>query len=109
MYDEIESLNNKLVTLQTKKKCQFSLNSEIVNRSIIENARNESMNSNIESIALSALSLITQKRIRFSFDLKDVFSMTRRKILNKRSKNRSFKSKKLFEKSNDSFRLEIKK
>ena len=35
--------------------------------------------------------------------------MIRRKALNKRSKNRSFKSKKLFEKSNDSFRFEIKK
>ena len=35
--------------------------------------------------------------------------MTRRKASNKRSKDRSFKSKKLFEKSNDSFRLEIKK
>ena len=34
--------------------------------------------------------------------------MTRRKISNKRSKDRSFKSKKLFEKSNNSFRLEIK-
>ena len=34
--------------------------------------------------------------------------MTRRKALNKRSKNRSFKNKKLFEKSNDSFRFEIK-
>ena len=35
--------------------------------------------------------------------------MTRCKASNKRSKNRSFKSKKLLEKSNDSFRLEIKK
>ena len=35
--------------------------------------------------------------------------MTRRKASNKRSKNRLFKSKKLLEKSNDLFRLEIKK
>ena len=35
--------------------------------------------------------------------------MTRHKASNKRSKDRSFKSKKLFEKSNDSFRLETKK
>ena len=35
--------------------------------------------------------------------------MTRRKVSNKRSRNRSFKSKKLFEKSNDLFRFEIKK
>ena len=34
--------------------------------------------------------------------------MTRCKALNKRSKNQSFKSKKLLEKSNDSFRFEIK-
>ena len=34
--------------------------------------------------------------------------MTRRKASNKRSKNRLFKSKKLFEKSNNSLRLEIK-
>ena len=35
--------------------------------------------------------------------------MTRRKISKKPSKDRSFKIKKLFEKSNDSFRFEIKK
>ena len=35
--------------------------------------------------------------------------MTRRKALSKRSKNQSFKSKKLLEKSYDSFRFEIKK
>ena len=108
MYDEIENLSNKFVILQTKKKCQFSSNSEIVDRSIKENARNESINSNIKRIASSALSLITQKRIQFSFDLEDVFSMTRRKASNKCSKDRSFKSKKLFEKSNDSFCFEIK-
>ena len=109
MYDETENLSNKFVTLQTKKKCQFFSNSQIVDKSIKENTRNESINSNIESITSNALSLIIQERIRFSFDLKDVFSMTRRKVSNKRSKDRSFKSKKLFEKSNDSFRLEIKK
>ena len=35
--------------------------------------------------------------------------MTRRKASNKRSKDQLFKNKKLFEKSNDLFRLEIKK
>ena len=35
--------------------------------------------------------------------------MTRRKVSNKRSKDRSFQSKKLLEKLNDSFRFEIRK
>ena len=79
----------------------------MVDKSI--NARNEFINSNkIKSLASSVLSLITQKRIQFSFDLKNVVSTTRRKTSKKRSKNRLLKSKKLFEKSNDSFRLEIK-
>ena len=80
VYDEIENLSNKFVILQTKKKCQFSSNSKIVDKSIKENDRNEFINSNIKSIASNVLSLITQKRIRFSFDLKNVFSMTRRKL-----------------------------
>ena len=85
------------------------MNSEIVDKSITINARNEFINLNkLRSIASNALSLIIQERIRFSFDLKNVFSMTRRKASNKRSKNRSFKNKKLFEKLNDSFRFEIK-
>ena len=98
------------MTLQTKKKCQFFSNFEIFNESIKIDAWNEFINLNkIKSIALNTLSLITQKRIRFSFDLKNVFSITRRKISNKRSKDRSSKSKKLLEKSNDLFSFEIKK
>ena len=62
----------------------------------------------IKDIALNAFSLITQEKSRFLFDLERVFSMTRRKFSNKRSKNRSFKNKKLFEKSNNLFRFEIK-
>ena len=107
VYNEIENLSSKLVILQTKKKCQFFSTSEIVDRSI--NARNESINSNkIKSIVFNVLSLITQKRFRFSFDWEDVFSMARRKILKKHSKDRSFNRKKLFENSNNSFRFEIK-
>ena len=72
MYDKIKNLSNKFVLLQTKKKCQFSSNSEIVDKSI--SVRSEFINLNeIKSIALSALSLIIQKRIRFSFDLEDFF------------------------------------
>ena len=63
----------------------------------------------LKSNTLNELSLIIQKRIRFLFDLKNVFSMTRRKISKKRSRNQSFKSKKLFEKLDNSFDLEIKK
>ena len=95
--------------LQTKK-CQFFSNSEIVDRNIKINARNKFINLNkIQSIASNAFSLIIQERIRFLFYLKDVFSMTRRKASNKRSKDRLFKSKKLFEKSNNLLRHEIRK
>ena len=104
-----KSLSNKFVTLQTKKKWQFYSNSKIVDKSIKVNARNKSITLNkIKNIASNALSQIIQKRIRFSCDLKDVFSMTRRKISNKSSRNQSFKSKKLFEKLNNLFRLKIK-
>ena len=85
VYDETESLSNKFVILQIKKECQFFSNLEIVDRST--STRNEFINLNIRSIASNVLSLITQKKIRFSFDLKDVFLMTRRKASNKRSKD----------------------
>ena len=48
-------------------------------------------------------------KIRFSFSSKIVFSITRQKVFKKRSKNKSFNSKKWFENLNQSFRFEIKK
>ena len=48
-------------------------------------------------------------KIRFSFNLKNVFSITRQKVFKKRSKNKSFKNKESLENLNQSFRFEIKK
>ena len=48
-------------------------------------------------------------KIRFSFNLKNVFSIARRKIFKKRSKDKLFKNKKSFENLNQSFRFEMKK
>ena len=81
MYDEIideksfENLNIKLVILQTKEICQSFFDSKIVDNS--KNARNKIININEnKSIALNAQTLITRTKIRFSFNLKSVFSMT---------------------------------
>ena len=83
------------------------MDSEIVDSS--KNARNETINTNEnKTIASNAQTLFTRTRIRFSFSLKSVFSITRRKVLKKRLKNKSFKNKKSFEKLSQSFRLEIK-
>ena len=90
-----------------KRNVSFFFNLEIVDRSI--SVWNEFINSNkIKSITSNSLSLIIQKRIRFSFDLKNVSSITQRKASNKDSKDWSFKIKKLFKKLNDLFRFEIK-
>ena len=61
-----------------------------------------------KSITSNAQTLITRTKVRFSFNLKNVFSITRRRVFKKRSKDKSFKSKESFEKLNQSFRLEIK-
>ena len=82
VYDKIvnkksfESLSIKFVILQTKEICQFLFDLEIVDNS--KNARNEIININENrSIASNAQTLITRTRIRFSFSLKNVFSMMR--------------------------------
>ena len=113
VYDEIvdkksfEKLNIKFVILQTKEICQFLFNSKIVDNN--KNARNETINiDENKSIVLNVQMLITRTRIRFSFNLKSIFSITRSKFCKKRSKNKSFKSKKSFEKSNNLFVSRLK-
>ena len=113
VYDEIvdknlfENLSIKFVILQTKKICQFLFDLEIVNNS--KNARNKVININKNrSITLNVQTLITRMKIRFSFNLKNVFSITRRKVFKKRLKNKLFKNKKSFEDLNQLFRFEIK-
>ena len=103
VYDEVideklfENLNSKFVILQTKEICQFFLFLKIVNSST--NARNEIININENKNNVSnAQTLITRAKIRFLFSLKSVFSMTRQKILKKRSKNKSFENKKFVRK-----------
>ena len=94
-----ENLSIKFVILQTKKKCQSFFNSKIVNSR--QNVRNKTININEnKNIALNAQTLITRKKFWFSFNLKSVFLITRRKVLKKRSKKKSFKKKELFEKLN---------
>ena len=82
MYDEIvdeklfENLNIKLVILQTKKIYQFLFDSKIVDNN--KNARNEAINiDENRSIVSNAQTLIARTKIRSSFSLKNVFSMTR--------------------------------
>ena len=82
VYDEIvsqkssENLNIKLMTLQTKEIRHSFFDSNIVNSS--KHARNEIININKnKTIVSSAQTLITRRKIRFSFNLKNVFSITR--------------------------------
>ena len=81
VYDEIidkklfENLNIKFVILQTKKICQFSFNLKIVDNN--KNARNEIINiTKNKNIVLNAQTLFTRMKIRFSFNLKSVSSIT---------------------------------
>ena len=70
--------------------------SKIVNNN--KNARNEIININEnKNIVFNAQTVITRIKIRFSFSLKSIFSITRQKVFKKRSKNKLFKSKKSFE------------
>ena len=94
--------------IQSKEICQFLCDLKIVDSS--KNAQNEFININkSKSITLNIQTLITQTKNRFSFNLKNVFSITRQKVFKKRLKKKLFKNKKSFEKLNQSFRFEIKK
>ena len=100
-------MSNTFVILQTKEVCQSLFDSKIFDKS--KNVQNEFINTDKnKNVVLNVHKLIMQAKIRFLFNLKNFFSMTRRKAFKKRLKNRLLRSKKSFEKLNQSLRFEIK-